>query len=329
MRVVDMFTLKPIDDGPHRRAAPRRPAGASSSLEDHLAYGGLATRDRRRRSPIAASASPPSSGSGIPQVYAGFGEDEQLRDKHGYGLDATIAAARRVIAQPEPHGGGANREDRRRHEDRRPARSRRGGPAAASGSSTSPSSRSVPRMCGSASPTPAICGSDPHVAEGFFGTDACPRAMGTSCPGSSRRSASARHRNGLQRRRPGRRQLPAVLRHVRPLPRRDVSEFCENTAGTSTAGHGRVCRVARVPGVPPAGRGLCSVGAPCWSRPSVAVRIADKTQPAGGRPGRSSAGRRDRALVLQIMKQYGASSLTLVEPVAARREMACVMVRSM
>jgi transketolase len=37
---------------------------------------------------------------GIPQVYAGFGEDEQLRDKHGYGLAATVAATRRVIAQP-------------------------------------------------------------------------------------------------------------------------------------------------------------------------------------------------------------------------------------
>ena len=25
-------------------------------------------------------------------VYAGFGDDEELRDKHGYGLSATIAA---------------------------------------------------------------------------------------------------------------------------------------------------------------------------------------------------------------------------------------------
>ena len=35
---------------------------------------------------------------GIPQVYAGFGEDEELRDKHGYGLTATVAAIRRAIA---------------------------------------------------------------------------------------------------------------------------------------------------------------------------------------------------------------------------------------
>ena len=35
---------------------------------------------------------------GIPQVYAGFGEDEQLRDKHGYGLSATVSALRRALA---------------------------------------------------------------------------------------------------------------------------------------------------------------------------------------------------------------------------------------
>ena len=34
------------------------------------------------------------------QVYAGFGDDEELRDKHGYGLAATVAATRRVIAGP-------------------------------------------------------------------------------------------------------------------------------------------------------------------------------------------------------------------------------------
>ena len=53
---------------------------------------------RRRASPTAASASTAFERLGIPQVYAGFGDDEELRDKHGYGLAATIAATRRVIA---------------------------------------------------------------------------------------------------------------------------------------------------------------------------------------------------------------------------------------
>ena len=96
VRVVDMFTLKPIDEELIVRSAEET-GGRFVVLEDHLAYGGLATRiadvlaDRGVH--LAAF-----ERLGIPQVYAGFGEDEALRDKYGYGLDATIAATRRVIA---------------------------------------------------------------------------------------------------------------------------------------------------------------------------------------------------------------------------------------
>lgn len=96
VRVVDMFTLKPIDEDLIVRSAEET-GGRFVVLEDHLAYGGLATRiadvvaDRGIRLTAFERL-------GIPQVYAGFGEDEQLRDKHGYGLEATVAAARRVIA---------------------------------------------------------------------------------------------------------------------------------------------------------------------------------------------------------------------------------------
>jgi transketolase len=96
VRVVDMFTLKPIDEELIVRSAAET-GGRFVVLEDHLAYGGLATRvadvvaDRGIRLTAFERL-------GIPQVYAGFGEDEQLRDKHGYGLAATTAALRRVIA---------------------------------------------------------------------------------------------------------------------------------------------------------------------------------------------------------------------------------------
>ncbi|WDG18388.1 transketolase family protein [Microbacterium sp. Clip185] len=96
VRVVDMFTLKPIDEELIVRCAAET-GGRFVVLEDHLAYGGLATRvadvvaDRGIRLTAFERL-------GIPQVYAGFGEDEQLRDKHGYGLSATTAALRRVIA---------------------------------------------------------------------------------------------------------------------------------------------------------------------------------------------------------------------------------------
>lgn len=95
-RVVDMFTLKPIDEELILDSAERTD-GRFVVLEDHLAYGGLASRiadviaDRR----LYLTA---FERLGIPQVYAGFGEDEQLRDKHGYGLAATVAAIRRAHA---------------------------------------------------------------------------------------------------------------------------------------------------------------------------------------------------------------------------------------
>lgn len=95
VRVVDMFTLKPIDEELIALCAAETD-GRFVVLEDHLAYGGLASRiadvvaDRN----IHLTA---FERLGIPQVYAGFGNDEELRNKHGYGLEATIAATRRVM----------------------------------------------------------------------------------------------------------------------------------------------------------------------------------------------------------------------------------------
>ncbi|QEW01136.1 transketolase family protein [Microbacterium caowuchunii] len=96
VRVVDMFTLKPIDEELVVRCA-QETDGRFVVLEDHLAYGGLATRiaDVVADKGVHLTA---FERLGIPQVYAGFGDDEELRDKHGYGLDATIAAVRRIIA---------------------------------------------------------------------------------------------------------------------------------------------------------------------------------------------------------------------------------------
>ncbi|WP_156760085.1 transketolase family protein [Microbacterium karelineae] len=97
VRVVDMFTLKPIDADLVERCATET-GGRIVVLEDHLAYGGLATRvadvvaDRGIRLDSFERL-------GIPQVYAGFGEDEQLRDKHGYGLAATVEALRRAAGR--------------------------------------------------------------------------------------------------------------------------------------------------------------------------------------------------------------------------------------
>lgn len=96
VRVVDMFTLKPIDEDLIAQCAAET-GGKFVILEDHLAYGGLASRV----ADVIADRGIHLTGFerlGIPQVYAGFGDDEELRNKHGYGLSATIAATRRVIA---------------------------------------------------------------------------------------------------------------------------------------------------------------------------------------------------------------------------------------
>lgn len=97
VRVVDMFTLKPIDEELIVRCAAET-GGRFVVVEDHLAYGGLASRiaDVVADRGVALTA---FERLGIPQVYAGFGEDEQLREKHGYGLTATVAATRRAIAE--------------------------------------------------------------------------------------------------------------------------------------------------------------------------------------------------------------------------------------
>lgn len=96
VRVVDMWTLKPIDQELVVRCAAETD-GRFVVLEDHLAYGGLATRvaDVVADHGLHLNA---FERLGIPQVYAGFGDDEQLRDKHGYGLADTVAALRRAIA---------------------------------------------------------------------------------------------------------------------------------------------------------------------------------------------------------------------------------------
>ncbi|MGO1769670.1 MAG: transketolase family protein [Microbacterium sp.] len=97
VRVVDMWTLKPIDQELVLRSAEET-GGRFVVLEDHLSYGGLATRiaDVLADNGVHLSS---FERLGIPQVYAGFGEDEQLRDKHGYGPAATVDALRRAVGK--------------------------------------------------------------------------------------------------------------------------------------------------------------------------------------------------------------------------------------
>jgi transketolase len=94
VRVVDMFTIKPLDGEIIKKAVDE--TGNILVLEDHLMYGGLASsisdffadehilpRNFKRL--------------GIPQVYAGFGSGPELRKKYGYDTDATIASIKAML----------------------------------------------------------------------------------------------------------------------------------------------------------------------------------------------------------------------------------------
>lgn len=99
VRVVDMWTLKPIDAELVIRSTSETD-GRFVVLEDHLTYGGLATRisDVVTDNGVHLNS---FERLGIPQVYAGFGDDEELRNKHGYGLSHTVAALRRAAETQE------------------------------------------------------------------------------------------------------------------------------------------------------------------------------------------------------------------------------------
>ena len=94
VRVVDMFTIKPLDEELVLRCV--RETGRVVVLEDHLMMGGLASAIS---DVLADSGVYPKTFKrlGIPQIYAGFGSGAELRDKYGYGPAATAAALRDAV----------------------------------------------------------------------------------------------------------------------------------------------------------------------------------------------------------------------------------------
>ena len=93
VRVVDMFTIKPLDVDLVLRCV--KETKRILVWEDHLMYGGLAS---------AVSDAITDNGvyplafrrMGIPQVYAGFGSGPELRVKYGYDVESVKAALREM-----------------------------------------------------------------------------------------------------------------------------------------------------------------------------------------------------------------------------------------
>ena len=165
----------------------------------------------------------------------------------------------------------------------------------------------------------AICGSDPHLAEGFFGTDV-PIGLGHELSGVVEALGQRANRNGLQ---VGDRVAGNFLRFCGTCAacRTGRQQFCEhvqeyNRPGMAETVTWHESQVYKLPdGV--------SLLKGCLLEPtSVAVRIADKTRVRVGDRVAVCGGGPIGQLVLQVMKMNGATSLTLIEPIAERREMA-------
>lgn len=91
-RVLDMPTIKPLDEEAIRRAASE--TGAIVVSEEHLADGGLGVRVAQA---VALSAPSPMEFVGIHNTYAESGTPEDLIEKYGMTAANAAAAARRVL----------------------------------------------------------------------------------------------------------------------------------------------------------------------------------------------------------------------------------------
>lgn len=165
----------------------------------------------------------------------------------------------------------------------------------------------------------AICGSDPHLAEGFFGTNV-PIGLGHELSGIVEALGDDAHRNGLA---VGDRVAGNFLRFCgtcRPC-QEGRQQFCENIQDYNRPGMAETVtwHESQVYPLPHE----VSLLKGCLLEPtSVAVRIADKTGIRVGDRVAICGGGPIGQLALQVLKRYGATSLTLIEPLQARREMA-------
>lgn len=165
----------------------------------------------------------------------------------------------------------------------------------------------------------AICGSDPHLAEGFFGTDV-PIGLGHEISGVIEELGERANRKGLK---VGDRVAGNFLRFCGTCrPCQDGrQQFCENIQEYNRPGMSEqiVWHESQLYKLPD----TVSLLEGCLLEPtSVAVRIADKTRIRVGDRVLICGGGPIGQLALQVMGMYGATSLTMVEPIAERREMA-------
>jgi (R,R)-butanediol dehydrogenase/meso-butanediol dehydrogenase/diacetyl reductase/L-iditol 2-dehydrogenase len=164
----------------------------------------------------------------------------------------------------------------------------------------------------------AICGSDPHLAEGFFGTDV-PIGLGHELSGVVEAVGDG-VRTGIH---VGDRVAGNFLRFCGSCRacRDGRQQFCDNIQDYNRPGMAETVtwHESQIYVLPDA---VSLLEGSLLEPVSVAVRIADKTHVRPGDRVLICGGGPIGQLTLQVMKMYGATSLTLVEPIAERRAMA-------
>jgi len=165
----------------------------------------------------------------------------------------------------------------------------------------------------------AICGSDPHTVEGIFGRP-LPIAMGHEVSGVVVEVGKKATKKGLK---PGDRVAGNFLRPCGTCDycRNKKEQFCAFKGEFQCPGMSEyvVWHESQLYKLPD----NVSLREGCMLEPvSVATRIADKTKIEIGDKVAISGGGPIGMLTLQLMNMYGATSLTLIEPIAARRELA-------
>lgn len=165
----------------------------------------------------------------------------------------------------------------------------------------------------------AICGSDPHLAEGFFGTEV-PIGLGHEISGVITEIGPGVRRTDLA---VGDRVSGNFVRFCGTCPpcQDGRQQFCEHLGDYNRPGMARTVvwhesQVYRLP------EGVSLLKGCLLEPTSVAVRIADKTRIRPGDRVAVCGGGPIGQLALQLMNRYGATSLTMIEPIAERRELA-------
>jgi (R,R)-butanediol dehydrogenase/meso-butanediol dehydrogenase/diacetyl reductase/L-iditol 2-dehydrogenase len=162
----------------------------------------------------------------------------------------------------------------------------------------------------------AICGSDPHVVGGIFGWTP-PFGIGHEASGVIV-EVGKKVRTGLK---VGDR-VGGNFRHYCGscyYCRNEQEQFCENAHEEPAMAEYLVWHESQPVKLPDD----VSLKNGCLVEPiSVGVRVMDKTGMRVGKKVAVSGGGPIGLINLQLIKMYGASRLTLIEPIAARRELA-------